>query len=32
MHGRHRYNEEGAVKIFDSVKYLMQTLADRLAE
>lgn len=32
MHGRVRYNEEEAIRIFDSVKYLMQALASRLTE
>lgn len=32
MHAQVRYGEEDAVRIFDSVKYLMQTLAARLAE
>ena len=32
MHGAGRYGEEDAVRIFDSVKYLMQTLAARLSE
>lgn len=32
MHGRVRYNEDEAVRIFDSVKYLMQALASRLSE
>jgi len=32
MHGRVRYSEDEAVRIFDSVKYLMQTLASRPSE
>jgi hypothetical protein len=32
MHARVRYNEEEAIRIFDSVKYLMQVLAARLFE
>jgi len=32
MHGRVRYNEDEAIRIFDSVKYLMQSLACRLSE
>lgn len=32
MHGRTRYGEEDAIRVFDSTKYLMQTLAGRLAE
>ncbi|APL95563.1 hypothetical protein AI27_03030 [Sphingomonas sp. BHC-A] len=32
MHGRTRYEEDDAVRVFDSTKYLMQTLAGRLTE
>lgn len=32
MHGRIRYGEDDAVRVFDSTKYLMQTLAARLTE
>lgn len=32
MHGVGRYGEEDAVRIYDSVKYLMQNLAARLSE
>lgn len=32
MHGVGRYGEDDAVRIFDSVKYFMQTLAIRLTE
>lgn len=32
MHGAVRYGEEDCVRIFESVKYLMQTLAQRLSE
>lgn len=32
MHGGLRYGEEDAVRIFESVKFFMQTLARRLAE
>lgn len=32
MHGVGRYGEEDAVRIYDSVKFLMQTLAARLSE
>ncbi len=32
MHGRTRYGEDDAVRVFNSTKYLMQTLAERLTE